>query len=206
MKANELSKRYNINSFPQFYFFSGGKMRFQYHGARSAEKFIEFCKDPQFIEPPKTEGGFEVESNVTILASNADDWIKTTKSCMVMVHTAWCGHCKRMKPDYILAADDLKKPIQHHSLNIPYKRNTIKNKFFGAGSTTLDMTSFLFVKSGQRKKNLKRDWLQSKGIVLSHGWSRTESRDFPRFCISKVANFGIDTKGHESAKPWSTLC
>lgn len=28
---------------------------------------------------------------------------------MVMVHTAWCGHCKRMKPDYILAADELQE-------------------------------------------------------------------------------------------------
>lgn len=28
---------------------------------------------------------------------------------MVMVHTAWCGHCKKMKPDYILAADELQE-------------------------------------------------------------------------------------------------
>lgn len=107
-KANELGKRYNINSFPQFYYFSNGKMRFQYHGGRKTEKIVEFCKDPTFIEQPKIEGGFEIASNVTILANQADEWIQTTESCLVMVHTAWCGHCKSMKPGYIMAADDLK--------------------------------------------------------------------------------------------------
>ena len=107
--GNELGKRYNINSFPQFYYFSNGQMRYQYHGARTTEKIIEFCNDPNFIEPPKIEGGFEIASNVTILGNQADDWIKTTDSCLIMIHTAWCGHCKAMKPDYIMAADDLKE-------------------------------------------------------------------------------------------------
>jgi thiol-disulfide isomerase/thioredoxin len=26
-----------------------------------------------------------------------------------MAHTSWCGHCKKMKPDYMLAADDLRE-------------------------------------------------------------------------------------------------
>ena len=38
---------------------------------------------------------------------NAQVWLDMQPSAMVMAHTEWCGHCKKMKPDYILAADDL---------------------------------------------------------------------------------------------------
>ena len=75
-KAVELGKRYNINAFPSFYYFSGGKMRYRYHGGHQTESFLKFCQNPEFIEPPKTEGGFEGHTNVTVLANNADVWIK----------------------------------------------------------------------------------------------------------------------------------
>ena len=38
---------------------------------------------------------------------NAQVWLDMQPSAMVMAHTEWCGHCKKMKPDYIMAADDL---------------------------------------------------------------------------------------------------
>jgi len=108
-KAPEIGKRYNINAYPIYYYFKNGKMQYLYHGARQTEKLVAFCMDPKYIEPPKYESGFDVASNVTMLDKQADVWIQATESCLVMAHTSWCGHCKKMKPDYIMAADDLKE-------------------------------------------------------------------------------------------------
>ena len=106
-KANEIADRYGVTSYPSFFFFKNGKMKFKVNVGHSAEKFIEFCNNPVFIELPKAESGFEVASNVTILMKNAQVWLDTQPSTMLMAHTEWCGHCKKMKPDYIRAADDL---------------------------------------------------------------------------------------------------
>ena len=106
-KAPELAKRYDISSYPTFLFFKSGKMKYKVNIGHSAEKMIEFCNDPKFIELPKAESGFSVASNVTILMKNAQAWLDVQPSAMIMAHTDWCGHCKKMKPDYINAADDL---------------------------------------------------------------------------------------------------
>ena len=44
---------------------------------------------------------------MTILDDGADGFLAANEGVMVMVHTAWCGHCKSMKPDYIRASDEL---------------------------------------------------------------------------------------------------
>ena len=106
-KATDLAKRYDISSYPTFLYFKNGKMKFKVNVGHSAEKMIEFCNNPVFIDVPKAESGFEVASNVTILMKNAQAWLDVQPSAMVMAHTDWCGHCKKMKPDYIMAADDL---------------------------------------------------------------------------------------------------
>ena len=90
-----------------FYYFKQGKMQFKVHLGHTVEKMTEFCRNPVFIELPKSESAFEVPTNVTILQKNAEVWLNIQESALVMAHTEWCGHCKKMKPDYILAADDL---------------------------------------------------------------------------------------------------
>ena len=106
-KGRELGDRYEVNSYPMFYYFKQGKMKFKVNLGHSVEKMTEFCRNPVFIELPKSESAFEVPTNVTILQKNAEVWLNIQESALVMAHTEWCGHCKKMKPDYILAADDL---------------------------------------------------------------------------------------------------
>ena len=44
---------------------------------------------------------------MTILDDNADSFLSKNEAVLVMVHTAWCGHCKTMKPDFIRVSDEL---------------------------------------------------------------------------------------------------
>ena len=55
-KAQDLVKRYDISHYPTFLFFKNGKMKFKVNVGHSAEKFIEFCKNPVFLELPKEKG------------------------------------------------------------------------------------------------------------------------------------------------------
>ena len=83
-KAQDLVKRYDISHYPTFFFFKNGKMKFKVNVGHSAEKFIEFCKNPVFLELPKAESGFEIASNVTILMKNAQVWLDLQPSVKVV--------------------------------------------------------------------------------------------------------------------------
>uniref|UniRef100_A0A0N5BTH5 Protein disulfide-isomerase n=1 Tax=Strongyloides papillosus TaxID=174720 RepID=A0A0N5BTH5_STREA len=54
----------------------------------------------------------ETEDDVIVLTeANFDDFIKENPITMVKFYAPWCGHCKKMAPDYAKAAKHLKFPL-----------------------------------------------------------------------------------------------
>ena len=45
---------------------------------------------------------------VHLTDSTFDEFMSTEPSVLVMFYAPWCGHCKRAKPHFILAAAELK--------------------------------------------------------------------------------------------------
>lgn len=105
-----IRQQYNITGFPTMLYFENGHHKFMYEGENNKNGLIGFMKNPSKPpEKPKEEDWSTVKSDVVHLTSeNFDTVITNEPSVLVMFYAPWCGHCKKMKPEYEKAAATLK--------------------------------------------------------------------------------------------------
>lgn len=105
-----IRQQYNITGFPTMLYFENGIQKFVYEGENNKNGLAGFMKNPSKPpEKPKEEDWSAVESDVVHLTSeNFDTIITREPSVLVMFYAPWCGHCKKMKPEYEKAAAILK--------------------------------------------------------------------------------------------------
>ncbi|KAM8933475.1 protein disulfide-isomerase A5 [Pelodytes ibericus] len=107
-----LKEEYNVKGYPTILYFEKGKFMFNYekYGA-TAKDIADWLKNPQPATPEAPELPWaEQESSVYHLTEgDFDQFVKDHPSALVMFHAPWCGHCKKMKPDFEKAAETLYK-------------------------------------------------------------------------------------------------
>ena len=86
-------------------------MKFTYEGDNNKDSIVSFMRNPtQPTEKPKEAEWSDTPSDVVHLTTATfDDFLKSEPSALVMFYAPWCGHCKRMKPEYNSAASKLKQ-------------------------------------------------------------------------------------------------
>ncbi|KAK5650473.1 hypothetical protein RI129_001502 [Pyrocoelia pectoralis] len=98
--------QYNITGFPTLLYYSNGAMKYQYEGENNKEGIISFMQNPHAPPVKVVESEWsDVDSEVVHLTTSSfDPVIKEEASLLIMFYAPWCGHCKRMKPEYEKAA------------------------------------------------------------------------------------------------------
>lgn len=107
-------KIYNITGFPTLLYFEKGKMKFTFNGENSKDGIIKFMGNPTepVVTPKKEEPDWASDSSSEIVHlsdSSFEPALKDEKSALVMFYAPWCGHCKRLKPEYETAAELMKE-------------------------------------------------------------------------------------------------
>nr|CAD1827131.1 unnamed protein product [Ananas comosus var. bracteatus] len=117
-----LAQEYGIKGFPTIKVFSPGKPPVDYQGARDVKPIVEFAL--QQVKAllkerlnGKTSGGSSEKSDtsasVELNSHNFDEVVLKSKDLWIVEFFApWCGHCKKLAPEWKRAANNLKGKVK----------------------------------------------------------------------------------------------
>jgi protein disulfide-isomerase A6 len=91
--------RFQVQGFPTLKFFpAGSAVAEEYNGGRTAKDLVDFVNSKTGLNGRIREAASNV---VTLTDSNFDAIVNDPKkSVLVEFYAPWCGHCKKLAPDY----------------------------------------------------------------------------------------------------------
>lgn len=97
----DLASRYDVRGYPTLKVFRQGKA-YDYDGPRDAEGIVDYMvkqADPSWAPP--------VDRAIILTDETFNATVEQEPLMMVYFFAPWCGHCKRLNPDYEKAAQTL---------------------------------------------------------------------------------------------------
>lgn len=98
-----LAERFEISGYPTLKFWQKDKEPIDYDGDRDAQGIVNWLKektDPDYKPPP--------EEVITLTEQTFDEFLGSKALALVEFYAPWCGHCKKLAPEYEKAALRLK--------------------------------------------------------------------------------------------------
>lgn len=129
----ELAARYDVSGYPTLYVFKKQEKEL-YDGPRTAMGIVEYMKeraDPNWKPAPSVV--------IELTKENFEEIVEKADIILVEFYAPWCGHCKRLAPEYERAAkalDILPTPIPLAKIN-GIEEKELAEKYEARGWPTL---------------------------------------------------------------------
>eukprot|EP00456_Euglypha_rotunda_P093915 TRINITY_DN9937_c0_g1_i26.p1 TRINITY_DN9937_c0_g1~~TRINITY_DN9937_c0_g1_i26.p1 ORF type:complete len:333 (+),score=69.99 TRINITY_DN9937_c0_g1_i26:135-1133(+) len=170
-KHRDLGSRFGVTGFPTIKFFpSGTKEAEAYNGGRTAKDIVDFLNGKAGTNARIKEAPTAV---VVLTDDNFDGIVKdANKNVLVEFYAPWCGHCKKLAPDYekvatifaseqdvviakMDATEHKKKPGDYGVSGYPtlkwFPKDDKSGKSYDAGRSVEDFVNFINTNAGTQK-------------------------------------------------------
>lgn len=145
---SSLAQEYGIKGFPTIKVFTPGKPPLDYQGARDTKPIAEFAIQQLKVvvkdrlngktgSYKKSSSSSSSSSSVELTSSNFDDIVLKSKDpWLVEFYAPWCGHCKKLAPEWKNAANNLKGKVNLGQVNCDSEK-TLMSRFNVQGFPTI---------------------------------------------------------------------